>query len=246
MEPDRLHTTAFFTGTQPRSHNKGKLTDTRKKHSRSTVLLNIISSHQLEETEIEKFWTLESIGINTCENKENTNYLQTYQNTAIDYENGKYTAKLPWKLDHPDLPSNMAIAKGRTENIIRRLNREPHLLQKYSEIINDQEKRGFIERVPDTEDDNNKHMIHYIPHHPVKKDSETTPIRIVYDCSCKPQQDLASLNDCLMSTPPNLNDLTKILMRFRIGKYGISTDIEKAFLQIGLDKKDRDATRFFC
>ncbi|XP_063435728.1 uncharacterized protein LOC134716648 [Mytilus trossulus] len=214
-------------------------------HSRSTVLLNVISSHQLEETEIEKFWTLESIGINTCENKENNNYLQTYQNTAIDYENGKYTAKLPWKVDHPDLPSNMAIAKGRTDNIIRRLNREPDLLQKYSEIINEQEKRGFIERVPDMEDDNNNHMIHYIPHHPVKKDSETTPIRIVYDCSCKPQQDLASLNDCLMSTPPNLNDLTKILMRFRIGKYGISTDIEKAFLQIGLDKKDRDATRFF-
>ncbi|VDI72773.1 Hypothetical predicted protein, partial [Mytilus galloprovincialis] len=157
----------------------------------------------------------------------------------------KYTAKLPWKLDHPDMPSNMAIAKGKTKNIARRLHREPHLLQKYSEIINEQEKGRFIERIPNTEDDNNKHMIHYIPHQPVKKDSETTPIRIVYDCSCKPQQDLASLNDCLMSTPPNLNDLTKILMRSRIGEYGISTDIEKAILQIGLDKKDRDATRFF-
>ncbi|XP_063420583.1 uncharacterized protein LOC134705796 [Mytilus trossulus] len=38
MEPDRLHTTAFFTGTKPRSHNKGKLTDTRKKVNTHTCI----------------------------------------------------------------------------------------------------------------------------------------------------------------------------------------------------------------
>ncbi|VDI27104.1 Hypothetical predicted protein [Mytilus galloprovincialis] len=115
--------------------------------------------------------------------------------------------------------------------------------QKYSEIIEDQMKRGFIEKVNDKND--NGKSTHYIPHHAVKKDSTTTPIRIVYDCSCKKSPDHASLNDCLMSTPPDLNDLTKILMGFRTKKYAISTDIEKAFLHIGLDEKDRDFTRFF-
>ncbi|VDI64827.1 Hypothetical predicted protein [Mytilus galloprovincialis] len=114
---------------------------------------------------------------------------------------------------------------------------------KYSEIIEDQMKRGFIEKVNDKND--NGKSTHYIPHHAVKKDSTTTPIRIVYDCSCKKSPDHASLNDCLMSTPPDLNDLTKILMGFRTKKYAISTDIEKAFLHIGLDEKDRDFTRFF-
>ncbi|VDI74374.1 Hypothetical predicted protein, partial [Mytilus galloprovincialis] len=104
-------------------------------------------------------------------------------------------------------------------------------------------KRGFIEKVNDKND--NGKSTHYIPHHAVKKDSTTTPIRIVYDCSCKKSPDHASLNDCLMSTPPDLNDLTKILMGFRTKKYAISTDIEKAFLHIGLDEKDRDFTRFF-
>ncbi|VDI18657.1 Hypothetical predicted protein [Mytilus galloprovincialis] len=42
-----------------------------------------------------------------------------------------------------------------------------------------------------------------------------------------------------------LNKLTDILTRFRYGKYALTTDIEKAFLQIGLDEEDRDSTRFF-
>ncbi|XP_071123042.1 uncharacterized protein [Mytilus edulis] len=54
-----------------------------------------------------------------------------------------------------------------------------------------------------------------------------------------------SLNDCLSSTPPQLNKLTYILTRFRNGKYALTTDIEQTFLQIGLDEEDRDSTRIF-
>ncbi|VDI47902.1 Hypothetical predicted protein [Mytilus galloprovincialis] len=110
-------------------------------------------------------------------------------------------------------------------------------------IINDQENRGFIEKVETPDETTNR--VHYIPHHPVKKDSSTTPIRIVYDCSCRQDSESPSLNDCLSSTPPQLNKLTDILTRFRYGKYALTTDIEKAFLQIGLDEEDRDSTRFF-
>ncbi|XP_053392175.1 uncharacterized protein LOC128554880 [Mercenaria mercenaria] len=60
---------------------------------------------------------------------------------------------------------------------------------------------------------------------------------------CK-SRDQPSLNDCLLSTPPEINGLTGILLRFRMNRYAIATDIEKAFLNIGLDEKDRDVTRF--
>ena len=53
-----------------------------------------------------------------------------------------------------------------------------------------------------------------------------------------------SLNDCLFTGPPFLNDMCSILIRFRVHKYGFSTDIEKAFLHVNLDKNDRDFTRF--
>ena len=89
-----------------------------------------------------------------------------------------------------------------------------------------------------------KTATHYIPHHSVKKDSTTTPIRIVYDCSCRISADQPSLNDCLLTGPPFLNDLVSIILRFRSNQYGIATDIEKVFLHIILHKKDRDFTRF--
>ena len=53
-----------------------------------------------------------------------------------------------------------------------------------------------------------------------------------------------SLNDCLESTPPQLNDLTSILTRFRLHRFAVCTDIEKAFLHVQLDERDRDVTRF--
>ncbi|XP_060591843.1 uncharacterized protein LOC132746638 [Ruditapes philippinarum] len=105
----------------------------------------------------------------------------------------------------------------------------------------EQENRGFIERVDES---SRAKRVHYIPHHGVEKNSTTTPIRIVYDCSCRQSERSPSLNDCLESTPPELNDLTTLLLRFRLGRYAVSTDIEKAFLHVGLHEDDRDATRF--
>ncbi|XP_053378634.1 uncharacterized protein LOC123538185 [Mercenaria mercenaria] len=170
-----------------------------------------------------------------------TDCLENYQQNAIQYSNGRYTAQLPWKQDHPPLPTNYQITKRRTENTIRRLSAEPEILQKYGEIIAEQERRGFIEKV---DEDSQTTRVHYIPHHPVKKDSSTTPIRIVYDCSCRKSRDEPSLNDCLESTPPILNDLTSLLTRFRYNRYAVTTDIEKAFLHVGLHESDRDVTRF--
>jgi hypothetical protein len=66
----------------------------------------------------------------------------------------------------------------------------------------------------------------------------------VYDCSCRVFSDEAGLNDCLLSVPRKINDLTGIIARFRLNKYAVSIDIEKAFLQIELDENDRDVTQF--
>ncbi|XP_053406534.1 uncharacterized protein LOC123530253 [Mercenaria mercenaria] len=210
-------------------------------HSTNHVC-NVNTSHFSPDM-LERFWSLESMGITqTTEDNDISDYFKNYQQSCIEFKDSRYSTKLPWKLEHPPLPTNYEVTKKRTENTIRRLQKNPYLLQKYDDIITEQERRGFIEKV--ITDTPPTGQVHYIPHHPVKKESSTTPIRIVYDCSCRQSPNLPSLNDCLESTPPILNDLSNILVRFRLHKYAVTADIEKAFLHVGLDERDRDATRF--
>jgi hypothetical protein len=67
----------------------------------------------------------------------------------------------------------------------------------------------------------------------------------VYDASAKERKDNKSLNECLYRGPVLLKNLCGIHMRFRLHKIALVSDIEKAFLQIGLQPNDRDVTRFF-
>ena len=153
----------------------------------------------------------------------------------------------PWKTNHPPLPTNYTICARHTRSMANRL-AKTHLLQLYNCIIKEQESRGFIKRVSG----NMSTSTHYITttlytlyyYHPVRKESLTTPIRIVYDCSCKQSPDLPILNDCLNPGLPFLNDLCAILIRSRLHNIAFSSDIGKPFLHVHLDKADRDFTRF--
>ena len=209
----------------------------------ATVLKTIVTTER-EDVTLEKFWNLESIGILPDENeKEEREFVEEYQISSIRLENGRYNAKLPWKPNHPPLPTNEKVAKGRTRSTVRRLATDPERLKVYNQIITEQEQRGFIEKIPNPKAIRSR--CHYLPHHAILKDSSTTPVRVVFDCSCRANDSQPSLNDCLATGPPLLNDLTAILIRFRRYRYALTADIEKAFLHIILDEEDRDATRFF-
>ncbi|VDI05803.1 Hypothetical predicted protein [Mytilus galloprovincialis] len=86
---------------------------------------------------------------------------EVYEKTCISFHDNRYFATLPWKEEHPPLPMNKEIAHRRTENVYKRLKKEPHLLQKYGEIIGEQERRGFIEKIG--EDTVTSNTVHYIP-----------------------------------------------------------------------------------
>ena len=68
-------------------------------------------------------------------------------------------------------------------------------------------------------------------------------MRIVYDCSARQNTESPSLNDCLEIGPPLQPLIFDILLRNCMNKYCILADIQKVFLQIRLDEKDRDAQR---
>ena len=195
----------------------------------------------LGDNNVTNFWDLESTGTLPPADPP-SDILTSYLKSSVTcQQDGSYKVKFPWKNYHPPLPPNRAICEKRARSLARKLGHTPDLLKTYGEIISDQVKQGFMERVTESEI---PHNCHFIPHHPVKKDSATTPIRIVYDCSCCQSPSHPSLNDCLQVGPPFMNDLCSLLLRFRTHKVGLVTDIEKAFLHVYLAEEDQHYTYF--
>ena len=189
------------------------------------------------EGAVGKLWDLESLGIKASD------VVHELFESDISFIDGRYSVKLPWKQSsHNPLPSNYANSLSRMKRQIKRLKREPEVLEEYDSIIKDQLSSGIIERVTDLE---GACKVHYLPHQAViRKDAETTKLRIVYDASAKEGKNGTSLNDCL-HTGPSLNPLLfEILVRFRENRVALVGDIEKAFLHIAVDVNDRDCLRF--
>ncbi|KAL6735303.1 hypothetical protein Aduo_005759 [Ancylostoma duodenale] len=69
-------------------------------------------------------------------------------------------------------------------------------------------------------------------------------MRVVFDASAH-YKDKPSLNDVLHQGPLILPKIVGMIMRFRMGRIAVTSDVEKAFLQVRLHEQDRDATRCF-
>ena len=124
--------------------------------------------------------------------------------------------------------------------MVQHLVRDPQKVKMYSDIIIKHEKRVFIETV--THPETTVGTCHYLPHHAVFKESATTPIRAVYECSCRQSREHPSLNDSLLLGPPITNDLTATLSC----PDSPATSMVLQPILRRLDEQDRDATRFFC
>ncbi|XP_066964381.1 uncharacterized protein [Macrobrachium rosenbergii] len=138
------------------------------------------------------------------------------------------------------LTSNFGLALNRLKQQCVKFGKDIQCLEQYQKILKDQEDRRFIERVEyfKTEED-----CHFLAHHGVKKDSATTPIRIVFNCSVRRGSGL-SLNNCLWTGPHITADLFRVLLQLKTKLFACISDIEKTFLMVQLREEDRDYTRF--
>jgi len=96
---------------------------------------------------------------------------------------------------------------------LRRLRKEPEVLDEYDSIIKEQLNSGVIEKVAELEE---TEKVHYLSHHAViRRDAETTKLQIVYEASLKEGKNGTSLNDRLHTGPSLIPLLFKILVRLR-------------------------------
>ena len=94
---------------------------------------------------------------------------------------GWYETGLPWRGNHPPLPSNKDGSLRRPSSLNKKLER-PGLTAEYDEIIRDQKEQGIVEECP-TEPGGREF---YIPHKPViRQEAASTKLRVVYDASAK-------------------------------------------------------------
>ena len=82
----------------------GQFTLTSSPKTTDYIMNVILTPPSSEDTK--RFWKLESIGIQPSKEEQVSSYLESYKTNCINFNNGRYTASLPWKPDQPDLPDN--------------------------------------------------------------------------------------------------------------------------------------------
>ena len=236
------------------SHSKGI--------DNKTTFLTCLDKSLSMKPNLEDFWKLESIGIYDSPVESDNKVALKKLSETLKYDEGRYTVTWAWKKEQPDLPDNRALALGRLKSLVSRMRNNPELIQKYDDIITDQREKGIIEKVGSQSniitDQREKGIIekvgsqsnnlikHYIPHNAVVNPTKaTTKVRVVYDASAKCRSENRSLNECLHRGPILLQNLTGILVRFRLNTIAMVADIEKALMQIRLQDDAKDVTRFF-
>ena len=117
-----------------------------------------LSKKQKIEEDVHKLWDLETLGIRRGD--------EVYEDLLdrIKFSGERYSVSLPWKLGHKPLPFNYANSLCRLKSQMKKLRKDPSVLEACNNIIKEQEQSGIIERITSLE---KADKIHYLPHQSV-------------------------------------------------------------------------------
>ena len=225
----------------------GKLVKKNYDGSDPALSMQVVSLF-VAEAQVADLWSLEAIGIRepaeSCSRVEKEKEVkERFLQSVIQASDGRYVVKLPWTEERPTIPDNREIAMKRLRTMTDRLIKQGKYSE-YSQMFNEWTAEGMIEAVTDG-GNGKKSTVYYLPHRAVfKPESTTTPVRPVFDASCKSGPNAPSLNELLEKGPNLLELLPTSLLRFRANLVGISSDIRRAFQMIEVDEGDRNYLRF--
>lgn len=180
---------------------------------------------------IAKFWELETCHINSTSSVEETACEEIFNRTTTRNGEGKFIVALPRK-EHvmEKLGESKNIAIKRFLSLERRLDSDQELKAMYTEFIHEYQLMGHMKQVPEETD--SEAPVYYLPHHAVlRPDSTTTKLRVVFDASCRTSTGV-SLNDALMVGPVDQDPLLAILLRFRLHRIAVVSDVAKMYRMV--------------
>ena len=162
--------------------------------------------------------------------------------SSITYTEGHHTIGLPWRCSLEMLPNNRKLAMVRLKCLRNKLLKDPTLLSKYQEVMNNYIRSGYASKICPGNVGRVGEPRWYLPHYAVINPRKPEKIRVVFDCAAEYLG--WSSNKCLLSGPNMVSDLVAVLLRFRENYIGIVADIKEMFLQVRVPEKDRSLSRF--
>ncbi|XP_071832390.1 uncharacterized protein [Apostichopus japonicus] len=166
----------------------------------------------------------------------------TMMEESVTKVHGHYETVLPLRDRAVKMPNNKVQADMFGLRLQRKLKTNEKLASEYTEFMENLEKKGYAEKVPDQDVDRNDGNVWYIPHHAVYHPKKPDKIRVVFNCPI--QYKGVSLNEQLLSGPDLTNRLYGVLMRWRQENVAIMADIEAMFYQVRVRKDDCDLLRY--
>ncbi|EGT57798.1 hypothetical protein CAEBREN_32863 [Caenorhabditis brenneri] len=207
---------------------------------------NNVSTRKLDRL-LERLWTLDVLGLMPPTVKDskdalNADLISEFKKSAIMDKDNKIYVTWPFNGRQDELKNNFPVAKIRLQSLLERQLAKTEDRKEYHDIITKQVEEGIVEEIDLSSKSTGPE--YYIPHRVVvKEDSLTTKLRIVLDASSHMKNEL-SLNDCLHPGPSILQPILGIMIRSRLSKFLLMSDIQRAFHQVRIQEQVRDVTKF--
>ena len=82
--------------------------------------------------------SLDVLGLEDRPEGDQESVYREFKEQLTQRDDRRYQTSLPWKANHPELPTNYHMAKRRFQSLVNRLEKQPELLGTYHDIVENQ------------------------------------------------------------------------------------------------------------